>query len=35
MGQRIDIIGREREQSLIKEYCESNKAELIAIYGHV
>lgn len=33
MGQRIDIIGREREQSLIKEYCESNKAELIAIYG--
>ena len=27
------IIGREYEQKLIQERCESSKAELIAIYG--
>lgn len=29
----MDIIGREREKNLIREYCESSKAELIAVYG--
>lgn len=33
MENRNNIIGRLREQNLIKEYMESGKAELIAVYG--
>ena len=29
----VRIIGREREQALIQEYCDSPKAELVAVYG--
>ena len=33
MEKQKKIIGRLKEQSLIKEYIISNKAELIAVYG--
>lgn len=33
MEYNTNIIGRKNEQDLLKEYCESSKAELVAIYG--
>lgn len=33
MEQKYNIIGRQKEQGLIKEYINSDKAELIAVYG--
>ena len=32
MGKNI-LIGRRYEQKLISDYCNSDKAELIAVYG--
>ena len=33
MAQNSNIIGRKEEQALFKNYLESPKAELIAVYG--
>lgn len=33
MNYKATIIGRRHEQDLIREYCDSPKAELVAIYG--
>lgn len=33
MAEDFHIIGRQREQQMLAEYCESGKAELIAVYG--
>ncbi len=33
MEYNTNIIGRRQEQDLIAEYCETPKAELVAIYG--
>lgn len=33
MEQGKNFIGRKREQRLISEYCQSGKAELVAVYG--